>query len=119
MAGIQSGFPDGVAKTPFLAQVNEEACTLCGKCIKVCNTACIEPVKAEQTTRVDKKVCLGCGACINSCPENALQLVERDKRPRPPLNKGLMFTRILKEKGRLMPMVASEVKKNLKKMVRG
>jgi hypothetical protein len=30
-----------------------------------------------------------------------------------------MFTRILKEKGRLLPMVASEVKKNLKKMVRG
>jgi ferredoxin len=119
MTGIQSGFPDGVAKTPFLAKVDEEACTICGKCIKVCNAACIDPVKAEQTIRVDEKVCLGCGACIDSCPEKALQLIERDKRPRPPLNKGLMFTRILKEKGRLIPMVASEVKKNLKKMVRG
>lgn len=118
MAGIQSGFPDGVAKTPFLATIDKEACTLCGMCIKACNAACITPIKLEKTTRVDATVCLGCGACINTCPENALRLVERDKRPRPPLNKGLMFTRILKEKGRLMPMLASEVKKNLKRLVK-
>jgi ferredoxin len=62
---------------------------------------------------------MGCGACIDACPEQALQLVERAKRPKPPRNKGLMFTRILKEKGRLMPMVAAEVKKNVKRMVKG
>lgn len=118
MAGVQSGFPDGVAKTPFLATIDKETCTLCGMCIKACNAACIAPIKLEKITRVDATVCLGCGACIDTCPENALRLVERDKRPRPPLNKGLLFTRILKEKGRLMPMLASEVKKNLRKLAK-
>ncbi len=118
MAGIQSGFPDGVAKTPFLAEVNEEACTLCGKCFKTCNAACIDPVKVEHTARVDKAVCLGCGACIDVCPEHALSLVARPQKPKVPKNKGLMFTRILKEKGRLMPMVAAEVKKNVRRLVK-
>ena len=118
MAGIQSGFPDGLAKTPFLAAVDKEACTLCGKCFKVCNAACIVPVKAERTAQVAEKVCLGCGACIDSCPENALRLVERSKRPQPPRNKGFMFARILKEKKRLMPMVAATVKSGVKKLVK-
>lgn len=117
MAGVQSGFPDGLAKTPFLAKVDEEACNLCGKCFKVCNAACIDSVKVERTARVNKKICLGCGACIDSCEKNALSLVERKRRPRPPLNKGLMFVRILKEKKRLTPMVAAQVKSSIKKLV--
>jgi hypothetical protein len=52
------------------------------------------------------------------CPEGALQLVERDRRPKPPRNKGLMFIRILKEKQRLMPIVKAEVAKNLKQLLR-
>ena len=111
MAGIQSGFPEGVAKTPFLAEVDKEACTLCGKCLKACNAACIELNKEEGTARVDEKVCLGCGACMDICPQNALRLVERPQRPNPPRNKGLMFFRILKEKGKLTAMAAAKVKK--------
>jgi ferredoxin len=118
MAGIQSGFPDGVAKTPFLAEVDEGACTLCGKCLKVCNTACIGAKEEEGTAWVDPQVCLGCGACLDICPQNALRLVERPKRPKPPRNKGLMFFRILKEKGRLMPMVAARIKKSMKRLIK-
>ena len=117
MAGIQSGFPDGLAKTPFLARVDEEACTLCGACLKSCNASCLHAVKKEGTVRVDEKVCLGCGACIDSCQENALSLVERAQRPRPPLNKGLMFARILKEKKRLTPMVAAQIRSGIRKLV--
>ena len=118
MAGIQSGFPDGLAKTPFLAEVDNEACDLCGECFKVCNAACIGPVKSAHTAQVDEKVCLGCGACIDTCPQNALRLVERQKRPRPPHNKGLMFARILKEKKRLTPMVVATVKSGFKRLVK-
>ena len=118
MAGIQMGFADGVAKTPFLANLDPESCTLCGKCVKACNVAGIEPVKELQTVRIDDKRCLGCGACLDVCPQDALKLVERDKRPKPPRNKGLMFARILKEKKRLMPVVKAEVKKNLKHLVK-
>jgi len=118
MAGIQMGFAEGVAKTPFLANVDQESCTLCGKCIKACNVAGIVPAKAARTVRIDDRICLGCGACLDVCPEGALQLVERDRRPKPPRNKGLMFIRILKEKRRLMPIVKAEVAKNLKQLVR-
>jgi hypothetical protein len=38
---------------------------------------------------------------------------------RPPFNKGLMFARILREEGRLMPMVAAEMKHRLKRLVKG
>lgn len=118
MAGIKSGFADGVAKTPFLAKVDDESCSLCGTCIKTCNTACIAPVKEHRTVRVDAKVCLGCGACIDSCPQHALSLVERPRRPKPPLNKGVMFARILKEKKRLMPMVAAQLKSRVKRLLK-
>jgi len=118
MTGIQMGFPEGVAKTPFLVNVDEEACTLCGKCIKACNVAGIAPARQAPTVRIDDKLCLGCGACLDVCPEGALLLVERDKRPKPPRNKGLMFVRILKEKKRLMPVFKAEVAKNLKQLVR-
>lgn len=119
MAGIQAGFPDGIAKTPFVAEVDSTACTLCKKCLKACNAACLRPLEREHTVLVDSTVCLGCGACLDACPQHALRLIERRQRPRPPLNKGLMFARILREKGRLMPMVAAEVKRGLKRLVKG
>lgn len=119
MAGIQSGFPDGVAKTPFLAEVDAEACTLCGQCINACNAACIVPEKAAKTVCLDEQVCLGCGACIDSCPQNALRLVERRKRPHPPRNKGFMFARILREKGRFLPMATAVVKSGVKRLIKG
>lgn len=119
MSGIQSGFPEGVAKTAFLAEVDATACNLCGKCFKVCNTACIHPLLELRTAGVDATVCLGCGACVDTCPQQALRLVERPSRPTPPRNKASMFTRILKEKRRLLPVVASVTKINLKRLMKG
>ncbi|MEN8687301.1 MAG: 4Fe-4S dicluster domain-containing protein [Desulfuromonadales bacterium] len=118
MAGIQMGFADGVAKTPFLVDLDRESCNLCGKCVKACNVAGIEPVRESQAVRIDETLCLGCGACLDVCPQGALQLVERNKRPKPPRTKGLMFARILKEKKRLMPVVKAEVTKNLKHLIK-
>jgi Pyruvate/2-oxoacid:ferredoxin oxidoreductase delta subunit len=118
MAGVKLGFPDGVAKTPFLVAVDENACNLCGKCIKACNTDCISAKKSNGTVMIDEAICLGCGACLDVCPEGALEMVERPQRPKPPRNKGLMFTRILKEKGRLMPMAKAELKKSVKRLIK-
>jgi len=119
MSGVQSGFPNGVARTSFLAEVDTTACNGCGKCFKVCNTACIHPLPEQRTARVDVSVCLGCGACIDTCPQHALRLVERPSPPTPPRNKGLMFARIMKEKRRLLPMVAAVARMNLKRFVKG
>lgn len=99
LAGVHKGFIGGIAKAPFLAQVDEETCLLCGQCIEACNARCIQMKEDKSEIRVDTKVCLGCGACIDSCPQNALTLTERPQRHNPPLNHEEMFERIGKEKG--------------------
>ena len=74
MAGVQMGFQDGLAKTPFIAVVDEGCCDYCGDCIKTCNVKCIglpevrrTPIKADRHAGIDPEVCLGCGACISVC----------------------------------------------------
>ena len=41
MAGVQAGFTDGIAKTPFIAEVDAARCDYCGDCLKTCNVKCI------------------------------------------------------------------------------
>ena len=41
MAGVQLGFGDGIAKTPFLAEIDPERCNYCGARLKTCNVRCI------------------------------------------------------------------------------
>jgi Na+-translocating ferredoxin:NAD+ oxidoreductase RNF subunit RnfB len=41
LAGVQMGFHDGIAKTPFLAEVDPERCDYCGACLRACNAKCI------------------------------------------------------------------------------
>ena len=117
MAGVQMGFEEGLAKTPFIAVIDEEKCDYCGECLKTCNVKCIGlskgreiREKSDRRARIDEKVCLGCGACIPVCEKEAITLVPRQHHRRPPKNKGWMFARILWEKGRLAPFVVSKVK---------
>lgn len=112
MAGVQSGFPDGIAKTPFLARIDPERCDYCGECLRTCNVKCIGMAEAsrhrprgERYGEVDAAVCLGCGACIDACTKNAIALVPRPRRPVPPRHRGALFARMLWEKGRLWPFL--------------
>jgi ferredoxin len=116
MGGVQAGFSDGIAKTPFLAQVDETRCNYCGACLKTCNVKCIGLAAAARTqpkdTRyagVDTSICLGCGACIGVCEQDAIHLIPRPDPRTPPKNRGRMFARILWEKGRLWPFVADRL----------
>lgn len=112
MAGVQEGFSDGIAKTPFLAQVDATRCNYCGECLKTCNVKCIgladgarRRPKGERHAAVDTAVCLGCGACIGVCERGAISLVPRPHPKTPPKNRGRLFARILWEKGRLWPFL--------------
>lgn len=119
MLGVQAGYHDGVGKTPFLAQVDTDACNGCGLCFSACNVKAIDCVTDERAAQVNEPVCLGCGACISACKRSALTLVERPVRPLPPEKRKDMFKAILKEKGRLTPYVVSGVKKRLRKLLPG
>jgi len=46
-------------------------CTLCMKCVDICNFDAIHPPK------VDKFLCEGCGACSYVCPANAIEIKKR------------------------------------------
>ena len=119
MLGVQSGYHDGVAKTPFLAQVDTQACNSCGLCVKACNVEAITPLGGDAGVQINESVCLGCGACVPACRSVALSLKERSDRPVPPEKRKDMFRAILQEKGRMRPYVISGIKKKVRKMFLG
>ena len=119
MLGVQSGYHEGVGKTPFLAKIDQEICNGCGLCFTACNVKAIDALVAtgvEPVAQINTSACLGCGACVPVCKRRALTLVERPERPLPPEKRKDMFKAILKEKGRMKPYVMSGVKKVLRKI---
>ena len=69
-------------------RTNEDRCTVCGECVKVCPTGAISvkhlianlsPRASMDTYKVytDEEACLWCCACVRACPTGA-----RERRPR-------------------------------------
>lgn len=119
LAGVQAGYSDGVAKAPFLLNIDDELCNSCGLCITACNVAALEMTQPKQPVQLQKKVCLGCGACISVCRQGALSMVDRGKKYIPPANRRDMMKKRLLERGRATPFVVSGVKKKIRKLVKG
>jgi len=119
LAGVQAGYYDGIAKAPFILQVDEELCNSCGLCIKACNVAALEISGAKKPVQLREQVCLGCGACISVCNQGALSMVEREETYLPPLHRTEMMKKRLFERGRATPFIVSGVKKKIKKLIKG
>jgi ferredoxin len=60
----------------FTAEVNEDKCTGCGICARVCPTLSIRVESG--LAKVDTNTCAGCGACVERCPLDAVKLVNLD-----------------------------------------
>lgn len=62
---------------PTLAQVNNNLCTWCGKCLEACPFDAFEKNSKDgkEIASVITSKCKGCGMCLPVCPENALDLV--------------------------------------------
>jgi NAD-dependent dihydropyrimidine dehydrogenase PreA subunit len=132
MAGVQHGYPDGLGKTPFIAEVDPERCDYCGECLRACNAKCIglgagarqqatsgERRQAADGERrryaeVDADVCLGCGVCIPTCEHGAITLQPRQGYRKPPGKPVSLYARMLWEKGRLWPYLGAAVKRHLR-----
>jgi ferredoxin len=71
----------------------------------------------DRFAEVKEAICLGCGACISACDKKALRLVPANNRSVPPPKKRDLFIRILREKGRLGPFVASRLRKQLRRVL--
>ena len=60
---------NGVEPRSFVYNLDEETCTACGICYKVCVGKAIRP---GEKYRIDYFNCLECGSCFRNCPENAI-----------------------------------------------
>lgn len=132
MAGVQHGYPDGLAKTPFIAEVDPGRCDYCGECLRACNVKCIglgrlataspreqpgsasKPRQRNRWAAVDADACLGCGVCVPVCAHGAITLKPRDGYRRPPRQPVSLYARMLWEKGRLWPYLGAALKRHLR-----
>jgi len=77
--------PNAIAKSNFVAEIDQGSCTPCGVCKdERCQMDAIVEEKDEY--RVLAERCIGCGACAPACPAEAITLVrkpeaERDEPP--------------------------------------
>ena len=66
-----SGMEDG---PPKIAQVNEQLCIGCIKCLRTCPTDAIVGAP-KQLHMVMEVACTGCGVCVDNCPTGSISMV--------------------------------------------
>jgi ferredoxin len=71
---VELGVADVVARSPFVNEVDAEACVGCGTCVEHCPFGALS---LQEVAIVDPLRCTGCGICAMACPEGALHLVRR------------------------------------------
>ena len=78
--------PAMMASSPFVVQVDQEACTGCETCLDRCQMDALS-VEAE-TVSLAADRCIGCGLCVPTCPGEALLLVRKpdDQQAQVPQN---------------------------------
>lgn len=101
-----------VETTNFLANIAEDTCINCGKCIKACPVDAIKKVKINENTilekevaKVDEDLCLGCGVCVRNCFNNSILLKHRGKRIITPANSVHRVVLMAIEKGQLAELI--------------
>ncbi|HEX8989013.1 MAG TPA: RnfABCDGE type electron transport complex subunit B [Rhodocyclaceae bacterium] len=72
--GVKADLSGVADDGPKIAQVSEEICIGCCKCIKACPTDAVIGA-AKQIHNVIRDACTGCGACVDRCPTEAMALV--------------------------------------------
>jgi electron transport complex protein RnfB len=97
LAGLKR-FPRPIdfVSTNYLAEINSELCSGCGKCIDRCQMDAIKLVK--EIAKVNWKRCIGCGNCVAICPESAILLKSKEEEINPPSTMDDLYQKILLKK---------------------
>jgi Fe-S-cluster-containing hydrogenase component 2 len=80
------GSAQSINSSNYIAEIVNELCTGCSKCITVCPMDALSLVSKHDIKR-NKKIavltpenCIGCGVCANVCGFDAINMNEREKR---------------------------------------
>ncbi len=79
------GLPHLMARSNFVATINQETCEACGTCAEErCPMAAIK--EDDGAYKVKSKRCIGCGVCTTTCPTQSITLIPRpdEQRQEPP-----------------------------------
>jgi heterodisulfide reductase subunit A len=57
---------------PYIAVINEDACSGCKTCIAMCPYDAIEYDEEKKKAKVSEVKCKGCGTCVATCPSGAI-----------------------------------------------
>ena len=63
---------DMLSKSRFLALVEQNACTGCEECVKICPFHAVSMKNGK--AQIDEEKCYGCGTCVINCPVEALRM---------------------------------------------
>lgn len=89
----QLNIPTAVAKSNFMAVIDEDKCVGCGECVERCQIDGIE--LNDSVAEINYTRCIGCGVCVPSCPEDALSMKRRDVQITPPDTINELMTKIM------------------------
>jgi electron transport complex protein RnfB len=83
--------------TNYYSQIEGDACTGCGACVKICP---VDAVRARDRgiPSTDLHRCIGCGLCVPRCPVGARSLVKRKKQTVPPPSSEDLYGKIMEKK---------------------
>ena len=114
VAAKKFGIIHPVQTTSFIPEIDDSACTGCGKCINACPVNAIEyiPIDHQVNTNTrDKKVkinteiCLGCGICVRECLNKSITLEKRKEQIITPVNSVHRIVLMAIEKGKLQNLI--------------
>lgn len=101
-----------VASTNFIADLKQESCCGCGRCIDACPAEAVRLVSANDPQHPwmrkcvhDADRCLGCGVCVRVCRTQALALVPRAERVITPIDNAHKTVLMAIERGKLQHLI--------------
>ena len=90
--------PVDMVASPFIANVDVEACVGCGVCLKRCQMQALS--MDDEKVVIDYDRCIGCGLCVSTCPTGALALDRKPKDEQPYVPRGYIDRTLRQVKAR-------------------
>lgn len=101
-----------VQTTSYIPKIDEEKCTGCGKCVKICPIEAMEWVSNDdginskpKKVKINEEICLGCGICVRACSNKSITLEKRKEQIITPVNSVHRIVLMAIEKGKLQELI--------------